>query len=154
MREATDFTSTEPYTNDQAYWEFDPGPEAAEKAGGRNFSVPKGWYPMVVAKFDKTTSQAGNPMFVIEFTCAEGVAKNRYNYKMYQSITEKSRAPIARLLSALGCEKTSTGSYKIEPALFLGTKVDVFLEPEEYEGTTRSKPKYIRTVDTSGKGEF
>lgn len=150
----SDFTTESPADNDQNYMEWDPGPEAAEKAGDRDFSVPKGFYPMTVAKFEKGVSKAGNAMFTIEFTCTEGPAKNRYNYKMFQSISDKSRAPIARLLAALGCEKTPTGSYKIEPSKFLGNKVEVFLEPEEYQGTTRSKPKYIRAVDTSGRGEF
>lgn len=150
----TDFTNTDPAPNDQNYFEFDPGPEAAEKAGERNFSVKSGWYPMSVSKFEKTISQKGNPMFIISFSCTEGDAKNRYDYKLYQAITDKSRAPIARMLTALGCEKTPTGSYKIDPSKFLGTKVDVFLEPEEYDGTTRSKPKYVRAAGSSGRGEF
>ncbi len=150
----SDFTTESPAENDQDYMTFDPGPEAAEKAGERDFSVPKGFYPMTVVKFEKSVSQAGNPMYVVEFYCTEGVAKNRYNYVLRQAITEKGRAPIARLLSTLGCGKNDAGQYVIERSKFLGKKVDVFLEPELYEGTTRSKPKYIRAVDTSGRGEF
>ena len=113
----SDFTTESPEANDLDYWEFDPGPEVAEKAGDRDFSVPKAWYPMVVSKFDKTASKAGNPMYVIEFSCNEGSAKSRYTYKMYQTLTNNNA--VAKLLSALGCEKTATGAYKVQPSKFL-----------------------------------
>ena len=142
----SDFTTTEPNSTDQNYFEFDPGADAATKAGDRNFAVPEGWYPMAVSKFEKTASKAGNPMFVLEFTDTAGTTKSRYPYKMYQVISEKSKPIIGKLLGSLGCERNVTGSYKVDPSKFLGTTVDVFLKPETYEGTTRSKPAYIRAA--------
>ncbi len=148
----SDFTTQDPVSNDQNYFEYDPGPEAAEKAADRDFSVKEDWYPMTVTKFNKTESKAGNPMVVLEFTAGEGAAKSRYPYKLYQAITDKSKAGIAKLLTALGCEKSETGSFKVDPSKFLGTTVEVFLKPETYEGTTRSKPTSVRAV--TGQGQF
>lgn len=151
-----DFSTTSPATNDQNYFEYDPGQEAAEKAASRDFSIEEGFYPLVVSKFEKTTSKAGNPMLVIEFTGNPGGMKTKFPFKLYQSLSDNqySKKSTASLLKNLGCEQTTTGGYKVDPSKFLGTTVDVFLAKDTYEGTTNSKPKYIRAIDTSGKGQF
>lgn len=150
----SDFTTTEPSANDLDYGEYDPGSEAAEKAGNRDFSAPVAWYPLVISKFEKTVSKAGNPMFIIDFTDSTGTTKSRYPFRMYQPITDKNKFFVGKLLGNLGFPKGETGGYKLVPSAIIGQTVEVYLEPDVYEGTTRSKPTKVRPVDTSGKGVF
>lgn len=145
----SDFSNTEPNPNDTNLLEFDPGPEQAAKAGNRDFSVKTDWYPLRVTKVEKTNSKAGNPMLVIELTDTAGATKTKFPYRLYQPITSKSQGRVSELLAVMGATKKDNGGYVLDAAQVIGKEVEAYLEPDTYEGTTRSRPTKIRKVEAS-----
>lgn len=108
--------------------------------------VPAGTYRAEVAKFEETTSKAGNMMFVVYLEITEGPHAGQQIIDRLPQ-TERAMFRSAAFLQALGV-KIAKKKIALNPKSLIGRPVDILVEDgEPYNGRVKSEVReYLRAT--------
>ena len=111
--------------------------------------LPEGEYIGKLIDIEKTTSKAGNPMWVWTFAVAAGPFAGE-ELKLFTAVTPAAMWKLTETLEALGLGKAGS-IVKFTPADVLGVKAILHVQHDEYEGKPRPSLNKI-TAPFEGPG--
>lgn len=113
--------------------------DVGEDAGA--FNIPEGHYPAYLSELEKGYSNAGNPMWIWDFTIKGGQYEGR-KFRCYTAITPAAMWKLNEVLIALGLGEPGKQA-KFAKKDAIGRLCIIDLEDDTYEGTKRSSVKHV-----------
>lgn len=111
--------------------------------------IPPGSYPMYVSNLERSTSQAGNPMLVWEFTIF-GEQYTGRTFRIYAALTAAAMWKLQEVMEACGVQ--ATGAVRWSRDDVLNTIVDGVINTTTYEEKERSNLDKV-LAPQSGAGQ-
>lgn len=102
------------------------------------YLVPDGVYKLKLMDIEKTTSQAGNPMWVWNWTIIEGEQAGK-DFKMWTAITAGALWKMQQVLAALGLHDGESPRVKFSKTDAIGRTCMGEFKQESYQGRPTSK---------------